>query len=470
MVVTAIFQSVAALETTTMKKIKNQKTTTKVAIFAGAAALMALTPQTHAQSSVDALLNKLEQKGILSVDEADQLKAENAQDSAADFNKALGAKFPMPDWITSYKFSGDFRGRMDERTTSNPAQEDNMRLRYRLRFGLDVNMKDNLMVGFRLGTGDAPGPLGGNGLSNNTTLQGNGTKKFIYVDTAYGKWTPINDGTWMVAGTIGKMNQPFMETPMIFDPDYTPEGGALQSTYKINGKNSLAFNGAAFVLAYSGTASQNMSFVYGGQVLWNANWTDKISSSLGVAAYDIVNRDLLTTANAGNGNKGNALDANGAPYYNLNPVVVDASVTYKLDSFPLYPGAFPIKLIGEYINNPGAPNSGGIVGSAPSGNQGYYAGFVLGQAGKKGTWDVGYRYEAVDANAWFAQIINDDNLAYNGGFAGGTNIKGHLFTADYALTDALLFSFTCYDNSLIGNTTGSNSHAIHAMADLMWKF
>ena len=42
-----------------MKKIKNRKTTTKVAIFAGAAALMALTPQTHAQSSVDALLNKL---------------------------------------------------------------------------------------------------------------------------------------------------------------------------------------------------------------------------------------------------------------------------------------------------------------------------------------------------------------------------------------------------------------------------
>jgi hypothetical protein len=151
-----------------MKKPKKQNHT-KVALFAGATALMALTPNTHAQSSVDALLNKLEQKGILTVDEAKELKTENQQDSAADFNKAMGAKFQLPDWITSYKFSGDFRGRMDERTTSNPAQEDNMRLRYRLRFGLDVNMKDNLMVGFRLGTGDAPGALGGNPLSNNTT-------------------------------------------------------------------------------------------------------------------------------------------------------------------------------------------------------------------------------------------------------------------------------------------------------------
>jgi hypothetical protein len=333
-------------------------------------------------------------------------------------------------------------------------------------------MKDNLMVGFRLGTGDAPGALGGNPLSNNTTLQGNGTKKFIYVDAAYGKWTPINDGTWMVAGTIGKMNQPFQETPMVFDPDYTPEGGALQATYKINDWNSLAFNGAAFVLAYSGTAAQNMSFIYGGQVIWNANWTDRISSSLGVAAYNIVNRDLLTTANAGASNKGNAVNAAGDPIYNLNPIVVDASATYKLDSFPLYKGAFPIKVYGEYMNNPAAPNSGGIVGGAPSGNQGCYAGVTFGAAAKKGMWDIGYRYESLDANAWFAQVVNDDNLTYNAGFAGGTNVKGHLFTADYALTDSLTFSFTCYVNSLIGNTNpgGASSHAIHAMADLMWKF
>ena len=64
---------------------------------------MALTPNTHAQTSVDALLNKLEQKGILTVDEAKELKAENQQDSAADMNKAINSKFQMPDWVTSYK-------------------------------------------------------------------------------------------------------------------------------------------------------------------------------------------------------------------------------------------------------------------------------------------------------------------------------------------------------------------------------
>ena len=44
----------------------------------------------------------------------------------------------MPDWITGYKLYGDFRGRFDERTTPNPAQEDNIRLHYRLRAGLEL--------------------------------------------------------------------------------------------------------------------------------------------------------------------------------------------------------------------------------------------------------------------------------------------------------------------------------------------
>src|SRR6185312_15650730 len=97
-----------------MKKMTRQTPTTKLALCAGALALMALTPQTRADSSTDALLNKLEQKGILTVDEAKELKAENATASAADFNKSFNSKIQMPDWVTSYKLYGDFRGRYDQ--------------------------------------------------------------------------------------------------------------------------------------------------------------------------------------------------------------------------------------------------------------------------------------------------------------------------------------------------------------------
>ncbi len=70
-----------------MKKLKNHKTTTKVAIFAGATALMALTPEHSRANSVDNLLNKLEQKGILTPDEAKELKAENATEFGRRFQQ-----------------------------------------------------------------------------------------------------------------------------------------------------------------------------------------------------------------------------------------------------------------------------------------------------------------------------------------------------------------------------------------------
>lgn len=484
-----------------MKKLKRQNQT-KAAIFAGAAALMALTPQTHAQSSVDALLNKLEQKGILSVDEARELKAENATNSVSDFNKALGAKFPMPDWVTSYKLYGDFRGRYDSVSTDIPAyatpgsnvpkgEENNVRLRYRLRVGLTINMKDDLQVGLRVGSGDG-GPL-----SNNQTLQSNGSKKSLYVDTAYGKWMPINNGTWMVAGTIGKMDQPFQESPMVFDPDYTPEGAALQATYKINDNHSLAFNGAGFVLDQ--TTSRG-PFLYGGQIIWNSKWSSKINTSLGVAAYDIANdssfpvNSTQTTwpyetpydSNLGNSTRTNTIPSSNPPTLgyafanHFHPVVASGSLTYTLDSFPLYKGAFPVKFAGEYMNNPAAANN----------NEGWWAGITLGKAAKKGQWDISYRYQYLEADAWWDQIVDDDNVAVfpayytpttpqSGVVAGGTNIKGHLIKFDYMIFDSLTFSFTAYINELINNpfytepgsqNTVQNTSAVHIMADLMWKF
>ncbi len=225
-------------------------------------------------------------------------------------------------------------------------------------------MKDDVQVGFRLGTADtsSSNTTGGNPVSNNTTLQGDGTKKFIFVDAAYGKWTPINDGTWMLTTTIGKMDEPFQQSAMVFDPDYTPEGAALQATYKINEQNSLAFNGAAFVLDQLNSRGP---FLYGGQVIWNANWTPKLGTSLGVAAYDIGDTENLKhnyVSNMGNTPRRACFRQPAGPTTggyasDFNPIVASGSVTYTLDHFPLYPGAFPIKLAGEYMDNPAASSN-----------------------------------------------------------------------------------------------------------------
>src|SRR6185369_6356151 len=156
-------------------------------------------------------------------------------------------------WVTSYKFSGDFRGRYDEVATTDDNQNfsPRNRFRYRLRAGVVVSMKDNLEAGFSLTTADPASANNfnnaGNPLSGNTTMQDNGTKTGIYLDTAYGKWTPLNSDGWFLSTTIGKMINPLQFTPMVFDPDWTPEGAAIQMGYTFNDHHAIVVNAGAFV-------------------------------------------------------------------------------------------------------------------------------------------------------------------------------------------------------------------------------
>src|SRR6266567_2063175 len=79
---------------------------TKVAAVAGAVALLAAAGHVSAQSA-DALIDKLVDKGVLTVKEANELREE----SDKGFTTAFQTKTGMPDWVTALKFNGDVRGR-----------------------------------------------------------------------------------------------------------------------------------------------------------------------------------------------------------------------------------------------------------------------------------------------------------------------------------------------------------------------
>src|SRR6188768_319073 len=74
----------------------------------GAATLAGMQPTVQAQSA-DALIDKLVDKGILSVKEANDLR----EQSDKNFNQAYAVKSGMPDWVSAIKFYGDFRGRYE---------------------------------------------------------------------------------------------------------------------------------------------------------------------------------------------------------------------------------------------------------------------------------------------------------------------------------------------------------------------
>jgi hypothetical protein len=441
--------------------------------------------------SADALIKKLLEKGVLTEKEAQDLSNE-----AGQTNLVNASKWKLSDSIKNISLYGDFRGRFEQNNAENSQYFDRNRYRYRVRLGTVVSLPANFDVNLRLASGNPqvnPGGtlVGGQPITANTDLNSLESRKFVWVDVAYARWTPIKNSDWTVSGLIGKMDNPFLLSNMIWDYDINPEGGAFQIAYNLTDKQALKANGAFFVLdelnqgyvspntlltgtnAPPAAAPSHDPYMYGAQALWESKWTPKFETSLGVAAFDIVYKESLSARVQPFYNSGNSRDANGFLKYNMNPIIGTASATYKLDSFPFYAGQFPIKVMGEYLDNPGAPAN----------NKAYRAGVTFGKAGRKRAWEISYRYQRLEADAWFDALVDDDNGAFyatgnpqlggtgkaNGWF-GGTNVKGHWVQATYSFTDSFNFTFAYYLNDLIIGAPGQSSSAGHFMADLMWRF
>jgi len=429
----------------------------------------------NAQSN-DALLNKLVSKGVLTAQEANELKKE----SKVGFDKAYRSKTGLPDYVTSLKIYGDLRGRFDgiylENDMNGVPNADRNRLRYRLRVGATATLKDNLELGFRFTSGEPQSSFGGDPISGNTSFQDNGSKKFLWVDQAYGRWTPINNDTWKLRGTIGKMENPFVLSHMVFDQDYTPEGIGLSGNYNFNKEHSLQLGGGFFWLdeINQGTRSGDDSFLLGLQARWDAKWTPDLESSVGAALLAITDPHTLTNFSVPNLNVGNTRNAAGALVNDYHPVVVDASVTYLLEPFANYRTKFPLKFGGTYMHNPGASED----------NHGYEVGVTAGKAGRKGTWELSYRWRYTQRDAWYEEMVDSDfgsfyqtgypNSGLGAGFRAGTNLKGHILQASYSPADAFTLSITYYLTGVIERSAvtdqRSESVAGRLNVDAMWKF
>jgi hypothetical protein len=433
-----------------------------------AAALLGIGAQAQ---SVDSLLDKLVDKGVLTVDEAKDLREETDK----DFTRAYSIKSGMPEWVTSFKINGDFRGRyesfmFDEETAATP--NDRNRFRYRMRLGFTAMMKDNFEVGFRLGSGDLDDGISSGGLdpiSNNQSLQNNGSKKGVFVDLAYGRWSPLNTADWSGVFTVGKMENPFLfPSTLMFDRDYTPEGATAEFTRRINQDQTLKLNVAVYV-ADELAGDSNDPYMVGAQLRWDANWNTKLSSSMGVSGFSIANANLLTTVAVPNQGRGNTRNAAGVLQNDYNPIQADLALTYKLDKAPFYNAQFPITVFGEFLNNPAASEE----------NNGYAVGIVFGKSGKKKLWDVSYQYRVLEADAWYEEVVESDFggnyvTAPVGGSSGsrnGTNVRGHILRAQYSPFDHVTLGITYWLTELINeNPAGSDSGQGRLQIDAVLKF
>lgn len=227
----------------------------KLAVCAGAA-LAACMPQTRADSSSEALINKLEQKGILTADEAKELRAEAEQSETNLINQMPASKWRITDSIKTLGLFGDFRLRYEYRGADNPFPKpaantfvglgnsgesgktyDKERFRYALRFGIRGDLVDDWSYGVRLETSANPRSpwvtfADDTGKSSGTPTSGTLSDKSddtIYVGQAYLNWHPAS---WIEI-MAGRMPMPLYTTPMVWDSDINPEGAFEKLKYTL---------------------------------------------------------------------------------------------------------------------------------------------------------------------------------------------------------------------------------------------
>jgi Putative porin len=216
--------------------MKEMKTISK-RVFAVAGVLALGLTAVKAQSD-GALLDALVKKGVLSDQEAEDIRA----DEAKDYSTTSAGKLALPDYVKKLTIYGDVRYRFeyaDEKGQNNLAApagpgagaRDNIveRNRYRLRVGADYVFTDNFKGGVELESNTAND-------SANQTLGNGYAKSSIFIGLAYLQWKPVD---WATI-TGGKMKNPLYSTDLEWDPDINPEGAAesLSWTFPIGGGSS----------------------------------------------------------------------------------------------------------------------------------------------------------------------------------------------------------------------------------------
>jgi hypothetical protein len=258
---------------------------------------------------------------------------------------------------------------------------------------------------------------------------------------------------------------------MLFDKDYTPEGFAQEFAYKPNDFHVFKALGTAFILDEIGTSTSD-PYMFGGQVRWDATWSPKLQTSIGSALLAIINRAGLTNGAVPDVGAGNTrLGPTGILANSFTTLYLDGSATYNLESFPAYNGPFPITLGGDFIQNFAADDD----------DIGYSFGLTFGRAGKKGLWEITYRYTELQADAWFEEVVESDFGAFYKfappgapgiGYRSGTNLRGHWMKGTYNFYDSLSFSVAYFVSDLIHEPPGTpyNSGTRRLFVEAVWKY
>jgi hypothetical protein len=459
----------------------------------GTAVCLALAATAKAQVSADAILDKLVAKGILSQDEAEQLKKEALTNNAEGFNKAEAQKFKMGSVIKSMELFGDLRFRFESRSArlgpeAGSIYDAENRWRYALRLGVRGDLADDFYYGLRLETSPnerSPWNTFGNGGGSSSTYYGPFSKAnnySLFVGQAYLGWRPTS---WLDV-SVGRVPQPLYTTSMVWDSDYNPEGAVEKIKYT-NGPVDYFATFAQYV--YQDNSPSSDYQVQGGStaglelgdfsdqdaylLAWQLGATYHVDTNLSAKVAPVV-YTCVGRGNASSGFYGPFVGQGEAGYTfypgtptsgipgafgttssynqtginNLAIVELPMEVNFKIGSLDAKAfGDFSINLEGDKRAR-AAYAAGTAIGGAsafPGGVQlnqaqamqmglavGNNIGLVYGTTSKKGTWEARAYWQHVE------QYALDPNLLDSDFFEGRGNLQGVYMAFAYSFTDAMI--------------------------------
>lgn len=393
---------------------------------------------------------------------------------AGDFDENLKASIgDAASWLKGLKFSGDLRLRYEafDYSSGHPSETDPQnRFRFRLRLGAEKKLSDEFKAGFGLASGGTTDPT-----STNATFDGNFTYKTIVIDQAYATYTP----NWAKVGPIeslqmtgGKFKNPFIEgsSKIVWDHDVMPEGIYERIGFNLFDGETADVKGyltaGQFVLDEDSTLGSGTTggdaelYAFQAGIMPEIKFDGmknpvKTKHALSYYSYS----DYAVQSNFGSLARGNpnvdgntsALDAG-----DFEIIEIYNELGFQLEGLP------KSKFFFDWATNLDEHAPSASLGGE---NDAWAMGLKLGEAKKKGGWELSYEYRWIEPNA-VVGAFNDSDFG-----TGHADKRGSVFGAAYNFTDFLQMNLTAFFvNNISANTILRDEEQRRFQADLIWKF
>jgi hypothetical protein len=376
---------------------------------AGLCGGLVLAVSASANAAVDAkLLEMLKANGSITPAQYSELQGELVKDQqqaaadAAQKKTELSAFDQKVAWAAKTQIHGDVRVRqenIDQDHGSSTSDGDRIADRQRIRARLGVYSEINPQVdaGIRVATGGSNDTR-----STNQDLNGNFSKKSLWLDLGYLDWHPTAVPNLHLIG--GKMNQPWVSMgDVIWDSDINPEG--VTATYKLPlSKDASLFGSLGYYTLTDNVDGEGYQYnhdlsLYAGQLGGKFNIGNAVGVTVGGSLYTYNNEDNNGTVVANT-----ALSRNGNSISNENFRLWEGFGQLDIKNLPI-----PLALYGQYVKNSQAVDSDDTA-------------YLFGVKTKLGDFSLDYNYRRVENNAVVGAFTDSD---FGNGYTGahGSKIK-----------------------------------------------